>query len=78
VQHRTTSKVFRILAAQGLAFADLAKSTGLNVRTLHNVANGSSKSRRARHKIEAALGMKLNWPQGKAVPQNDTGALPQS
>lgn len=77
VQQRTTSKVFRILAGQGLAFAYLSKQTGLHVRTLHNVANGTSQSRRARRKIEAALGVKLDWPQSRAVPQNVAGAQPQ-
>jgi hypothetical protein len=69
---RKSSAVFRILAPLGLGFDDLAAMTGLNVRTLHNVASGSSKSRRARRKIEAALGVTV-WPPIQEVAATETG-----
>lgn len=64
VRARTRTTVFNLLHAQGLKFADLAVRTGLNVRTLHNVASGTSPSRSARRKIENALGVQI-WTEGE-------------
>lgn len=61
------SELCRLLVSQGITFDDLAKLTKLNVRTLHNVASGNSQSRRARHKIENALGLQIDWAGGDEV-----------
>jgi hypothetical protein len=60
-----------------MSFADLAERTGLNVRTLHNVASGTSQSRRARNRIETALGVIL-WPQPGTTPADTAPAAASS
>ncbi len=75
MKERTTTKVFRLLAGQGMSFADLSRQTGLHVRTLHNVANGNSRSRRARRRIEAALGVPIEWAATDAA--SSPANLPQ-
>jgi len=62
-----TSALYRMLVAQSLTFEALAIATGLKERTLHNVASGTNVSRRARKRIEAALGVKI-WPDDHHAP----------
>ena len=63
----------RVLAIKEMTFDELAAKTNIDVQRLYNLASGGAKSRRARRKIEAALGISL-WPQGNASPMPEEAA----
>lgn len=52
---RHRSKLQQILIEKQMKTSRLAKGTGLSVRSIHNVACGSSKSRAARERIQQFL-----------------------
>jgi len=53
---RVKTPLLEILRQRGLTTKQLGEAVGLNPRTIHNVACGSSKSRAARQKIANYLG----------------------
>ena len=70
MRHRTTA-LCRILIGRGMDYQDLADLTGLSVRTLHNIGNGSNTTRSGRARVAAALGIEI-WPRA------DSPAVPAS
>ena len=49
-------KARRVIAEHGLTIRDLAAKTGLSIRYVYNLLEGSSVTRRGREKIEDVLG----------------------
>lgn len=62
------SNLKAILFARELDYVALARATGYAPQTIRNVAAGSSRSKRARHKISEMLGVEI-WPQAKEAPR---------
>lgn len=62
----------RVLLSRGLRFEDLASLTGLNIRTVYNIACGGNKSKRGRTKVEIALGATINWCKPRSLETHET------
>ncbi len=55
------TKLHQVLRRRRISTRTLARSVGLNVRTIHNISCGSSRSQEGRQKITNFLGEQI-WP----------------
>jgi hypothetical protein len=58
----------QILSEKQLTTPELAKSTGLSVRSIHNLSCGSAKSRSSRQRIQQVLQMQV-WDDVPFIPE---------
>jgi hypothetical protein len=66
---RPHTELYLFLTALRLSFADLAAKTGYQVSTLHQLASGSNRSRRARRACAQILGIQI-WDRPASIAQS--------